>query len=90
MIIVLDENVVEYTDDETMKEYLVNPKFGEILEMNESAKMIISYVKKEYSIDDIILKMKENFVDVTEEQLRMDINEFFDIAFEQHIFLKRD
>lgn len=85
MKFMLDKNVVEYTDEETKKKYLVNPQHNEILEVNDTAEIILNYVKMQYEVDKIVSLMKEKFEDVSKEELERDVNMFFSDAVEHHV-----
>ncbi len=85
MKLMMDENVIEYTDEETNKKYLVNPQYNEILEMNETAEIVLGYVKKQYDIEKIISEMMEKFEDVSQKELEEDIDIFLRFAVEHHI-----
>lgn len=87
---ILDENVVEYIDEETKKIYLVNPQNNEILEMNDTAEMIIAYVKMQYEVEKIVTAMQEKFVDASKEEIKKDIDIFFKEAMEHHICIYSD
>jgi hypothetical protein len=65
MRVVLYDNVVKYTDNETHKNYLVNPEFGEIFEVNQTAKIIFDCIKDGIPMEDIVKKLCDCFLDVT-------------------------
>lgn len=90
MKFMLDKNVMEYTDEETQKKYLINPKYSEIFEMNETAEMIIEYVKMQYEVSKIVSAIKEKFVDVSIEEVQSDVDMFLKIAVEHHICISFD